>query len=131
MELNTVSPSGGRPPGKDEFNDVPRKPPSTNPADKDIDREALIGDARNDENLIIAQMQVAFLRAHNAIVDRGNSFDEAQKLLRQHYQWIVLHDFLPRICDPKIVKRTIAKNRHYKPDDAAFFMPPAASTITT
>jgi len=123
MQLNTNSPSGGRPPGKDQFNDVPRKPPSTNPADKDIDREALIGDARNDENLIIAQLQVAFLRAHNAIVDRGNSFDEAQKLLRQHYQWIVLHDFLPRICDPKIVKRTIAKNRHYKPKDSAFFMP--------
>lgn len=123
MELNTVSPSGGRPPGKDEFNDVPRKPPSTDPADKDIDREALIGDARNDENLIIAQLQVAFLRAHNAIVDQGKSFDEARTLLRQHYQWIVLHDFLPRICDPKIVKKTIHKNKHYTPSDAAFFMP--------
>jgi hypothetical protein len=123
MAVNTVSASGGRPPGKDQFNDVPRKPPSNNPADKDIDREALIGDARNDENLIIAQLQVAFLRAHNAIVDRGKSFDEARRLLRQHYQWIVLHDFLPRVCDPKIVRKTIAKNRFYTPKDAYFFMP--------
>lgn len=120
MVVNTVSSSGGRPPGKDEFNDVPRKPGSADPA---IDREALIGDGRNDENLIIAQLQVAFLRAHNAIVDRGHNFDSARTLLRQHYQWIVLHDFLPRICDPKIVKRTLKANRVFDPKPSRFFMP--------
>ena len=36
---------------------------------------ALIGDPRNDENLILSQLQLAFLRFHNAVVDfvSGNS----------------------------------------------------------
>ena len=31
---------------------------------------ALIGDPRNDENLIVSQLQVAFLRFHNAVANR-------------------------------------------------------------
>jgi hypothetical protein len=126
MTVGTVTPLGGNVvpilpvPGKDAFNDVPRKPPAADPR---IDREALIGDARNDENLVIAQMQVAFLRAHNAIVGKGSNFDEARRLLRQHYQWVVLHDFLPRICQPRIVASTLARNRWYKKRDADLFMP--------
>jgi hypothetical protein len=111
---------GQRPPGKDDFNDVPRKGFSN---DETTDREAEIGDGRNDENLIIAQLQVAFLRAHNAIVDKKKSFDEARKLLQRHYQWMVVHDFLPRVCDPKVVKDKIKFNKFYTPKDAAFFMP--------
>ena len=126
MTVGTVTPLGGTAvpilpvPGKDAFNDLPRKPPAADPR---IDREALIGDARNDENLVIAQMQVAFLRAHNAIVRQGNDFNEARRLLRQHYQWIVLHDFLPRICQPKIVDSVIKRNRWFKTRDADLFMP--------
>lgn len=123
LKVGTVtSPApGGRPPGKDDFNDVPRKGFSNNEA---TDREAEIGDARNDENLIIAQLQVAFLRAHNAIVDKhGKSYDEARKLLQRHYQWMVVHDFLPRVCDPKVVKEKIKFNKFYTPKDSAFFMP--------
>ncbi|HEV7767448.1 MAG TPA: heme peroxidase family protein [Thermoanaerobaculia bacterium] len=108
-------------PGKDAFNDLPRRPP--NAVDLRTDREALIGDPRNDENLVVAQLHTAFLRAHNAIVAKGKSFKEAQVLLRQHYQWIVVHDFLPRICDPKIVAKTIKSNRFFTPSDAATFMP--------
>jgi hypothetical protein len=87
------------------------------------DREALIGDPRNDENLIVAQLHVAFLRAHNALVDQGLSFEEARTLLRQHYQWIVVHDFLPRIADTRIVKETLAGNRLYQPWCKPFFLP--------
>jgi hypothetical protein len=43
--------------------------------------------------------------------------------LRQHYQHIVLHDFLKRIVDPQIVDDTIALNRVYDPDEDEFFMP--------
>jgi hypothetical protein len=110
-----------RPAGKDDFNDVPRT--GKDPNNAELDRAAEIGDGRNDENLIIAQLQVAFLRAHNAIVDKDKSFDEARKLLQRHYQWIVVHDFLPRICDPKVVSAKIKSNRFYTPKDAAFFMP--------
>lgn len=107
-------------PRNDEFHDHNRRPRSNNLR---TDREALIGDARNDENLVVAQLHVAFLRAHNAIVDRGKTFEEARTLLRLHYQWIVVHDFLPRICDPGIVKKVLKFNKFFTPADAAIFMP--------
>lgn len=109
-----------RPTGKDDNNDLPRRPRSS---DISIDREALVGDPRNDENTVISQLHTAFLRAHNAIVDQGNDFTAARKLLRQHYQWIVVHDFLPRICDPTIVERVLYTNEVFRPTDAYFFMP--------
>lgn len=60
---------------------------------------ALIGDRRNDSNLITSQMHLAFLRAHNELIKQGKSFPEAQKLLRQHFQWLVVFDYLPRVVD--------------------------------
>jgi hypothetical protein len=65
---------------------------------------ALTGDPRNDENLIISQLHLLFIRFHNKIVDRvlrddrqlpaQEVFEQAQRLVRWHYQWIVTHDFL-------------------------------------
>src|ERR687893_515469 len=112
-----VSPIGGRPPGKDDFNDLPREGRSSDP---ERDRAARIGDARNDENTIIAQLHVAFLRAHNQLVEQGQKFGGASRTLRQHYQHIVLHDFLKRIVDPQIVDETIGQNRVYDPTNQSF-----------
>lgn len=122
MALGTVSATEDRIPGKDEFNDLPRKASSANPA---IDREALIGDPRNDENLIVAQLHVAFLRAHNAIIKRGHSFDEARTLLRQHFQWLVIHDFLMRLANPEIVGQILERGHasFYEPSADDLFMP--------
>src|SRR5215216_1571929 len=96
MKLGRVSPSGNRPPRKDDFNDLPRRPvPPNFPNERDPverDREALIGEPRNDENLIVAQLHVAFLRAHNRLLNQGEDFQGARRLLRQHYQHIILHD---------------------------------------
>jgi hypothetical protein len=121
-EVQSVPPNT-RPPGKDDFNDLPREGPSV---DVVHDRAALIGDPRNDENLIIAQLHVAFLRAHNRLVDEinpPNRFRRAKKRLRRHYQHIVLHDFLKQIADPQIVDDTIQQNRVYDPDEDSFFLP--------
>lgn len=122
MLLGKVSATGNRPPGKDDLNDLNRKPPSNDPK---IDREAIIGDPRNDENLIVAQLHVAFLRAHNALIDRGHSFTEASMLLRQHFQWLVVHDFLKRIADPEIVNEILKRghNLFYTPSAGELFMP--------
>jgi Animal haem peroxidase len=69
---------------------------------------ALIGDPRNDENLIVSQLHATFLRFHNRMTElvfeecgmTGNDlFKEAQRRVRWHYQWIVVKDFLPRIID--------------------------------
>lgn len=73
---------------------------------------ALIGDKRNDENAIVAQIHLAFVMAHNALVDRalaqepgldgGQAFDRARNTLTWLYQWLVWHDFVKRIADPVV-----------------------------
>src|SRR3989441_9587283 len=76
--------------------DLPRNTPAQgNP------KRALIGDPRNDENVIVSQLHGTFLRFHNRIVDflhaSSAEFHKVQRLVRWHYQWVVLHDFLPTI----------------------------------
>jgi hypothetical protein len=105
---------------------------------------ALTGDPRNDENIIVSQLHVGFLSFHNAVVAHleakkanqrahalpGESlFDTAQRLVRWHYQWVVLHDFLPRIVGKPLVDSKVAKDAqgrftitldHYAPLEQAF-----------
>ncbi len=85
----------------------------------------LIGDSRNAENLILAQLHVAFLRAHNSIVAEEHvGFEAAKKLLIQHYQCIVLNNFLEQICAPGTVKRIIDKGPKFFPRPGEdFYMP--------
>lgn len=72
-------------------------------------RRALIGDKRNDENLIVSQLHATFLRFHNRVLDdvAHGDFELAQQIVRWHYQWIVLHDFIPRIVGQGTYKRVI------------------------
>lgn len=128
MRVGRVTPLRGtrkpllRPNGKDDAHDLPREGRS---ADETHDRAALIGDPRNDENTLVAQLHVAFLRAHNALVDQlqqqGTAgklpFGQARRRLRQYYQYVILRDFLPRIADPQIVEETIRENRVYRPEE--------------
>jgi hypothetical protein len=108
--IGHVSPVGNRPPGKLDDNDLPRVVGGPRA------RRARIGDARNDENLIVSQLHLAFLKFHNAVVDLGHDFDSARDLVTQHYQWIVVTDFLPRICDPEVVRSVLEHgNRLYRP----------------
>jgi len=77
--------------------------PSNNP---DYGR-AVIGDKRNDENSIVCQIQLAFIKFHNAVVDKlkaqgvaaGDLFDRARAEVRWTYQRIVLEDYLPRVVN--------------------------------
>ena len=84
---------------------------------------ALIGDPRNDENLVVSQIQVLFLRFHNVMVDAirvkyptkspGIVFTEAQELVRWHYQWILLHEYLPLLCGEDVVNDVINNGRKF------------------
>ena len=68
---------------------------------------ALIGDPRNDENVIVSQLQASMLRFHNVMVDKlgaSASFADIQRQVRFHYQWVVLHDFLPTIVGQETMK---------------------------
>lgn len=110
MTLGVVSPSGFGPiQTADKLHDLPRMPliPNPTPEQLEIDRQALIGDPRNDENLLVAQLHVGILRAHNALMDRGLDKEAARTAIRRRYQWAALHDFLPRVCDPDVVSDVI------------------------
>lgn len=79
---------------------------------------ALIGDPRNDENFMISQLQLAMLKFYNAVVDwvigSGEPpdpdiprnkwlFDRCREITRWHYQWIILHEFLPLIVGQEMI----------------------------
>ena len=72
-------------------------------------RRALIGDPRNDENSIVSQLQGLFHRFHNRTVkdhpeiDANADFAQIQKLVRFHYQYMILNDFLPRIVHSSVL----------------------------
>jgi hypothetical protein len=76
-----------------EQHDLPRNPQG----------QALIEDPRNDVHLIISQMHLAFLKFHNRVVDRlreqgttdADIFEGTRRLVRWHYEWIVVREFLP------------------------------------
>jgi Animal haem peroxidase len=122
MAIGKVSKFHDRPDGKDDDNDLLRQKMSADPKN---DRVALIGDPRNDQNLMISQLHVAFLRAHNAIVGRGHSYKEAKILLRQHYHWLIIHDYLKKqVADPTIVESVLTSTTPtYNPTPADLWLP--------
>jgi hypothetical protein len=78
---------------------------------RDTSGRAIIPEARNDENMIVLQFHKAVAKFHNKIVDysRGQGmrpewvFETARRLTRWHYQWAVIHDFLPRFVGDELV----------------------------
>ena len=57
-------------------------------------------------------MQLVFLKLHNRVLDHvvqteklsgREAFHRAQQLVRWHYQWVVLRDFLPRLVGESLV----------------------------
>jgi Animal haem peroxidase len=82
-------------------NDLPRDPNNG---------KAFTGDERNDENLPLAQTTVALIRFHNKVVDTlsksydgDDLFECARKHVVKHFQWIILHDFLPTVVDEDVL----------------------------
>ncbi len=69
-------------------------------------KRALIGDKRNDENVIVAQLHSAMLQFHNKLVDKhpDDAFERVQQRVRWHYQWIIVNDFLKTICGEEVVE---------------------------
>jgi hypothetical protein len=115
---------------------VTKEIPGLSPADKPFDgfdlprkgtaadvetarRMADIPDPRNDENLAVAQIHLAFMRFHNATVNRlaedgtpsALLLEAAREEVVKHYQWMLVHDFLPRIVDPAIASDVFANGR--------------------
>ncbi len=118
--------------------DLPRHPNDTagvvfSPDNEPSPKQAVIGDGRNDENLIIAQFHTGMLRFHNAVVDwveaneglsGRDAFWRANQLTRFHYQWLVVHDYLRSITQPGLVDKVLyGDNRFFTPPVGDVFMP--------
>ena len=88
---------------------------------------ALIADPRNAENIVLAQFHLGMLRFHNAMVNHVSGqhgpdlFNNAQRQVRWHYQWAVVHDFLPKIVGPAVVEAAL--DRDHPPGDASTGLP--------
>jgi Animal haem peroxidase len=85
---------------------------------------ALVGDPRNDVHLFMNQMQVGFIRFHNRIIDRlrdegtpeAEVFEEARRTAAWHYQWVIVHEFLPALIGPELTESLLADGaEHYRP----------------
>lgn len=97
---------------------------------RDPNNNAIIADSRNDEHVILAQFHLAVLRFHNAVTDHLRAdpshadqsteriFKMAQRQVRWHYQWIILHEFLPLTIGQERVDDILQKGlRFYRVDD--------------
>ena len=108
-----------------QFEDLPRDP--TNNA-------AIIGDPRNDENMMIAGLHAAFLLFHNHAVDLvrsqnpsipdNDAYFQARRLTVWHYQWVILHEFLPHIVPQSVIDDVLTNGRRfYDPLHSEAFIP--------
>ena len=128
-----VEGQGGQPGAEAADDDLPRNSEGT----------AIIGDPRNDENVIVSGLQLVFLKLHNRMIDLiceqqpdlqgAELFKEAQRVVRWHYQWVVVNDFLVRIAGHEIVDSILVavdpanpelgkrvKTRFYRPQRDAY-----------
>jgi Animal haem peroxidase len=92
---------------------------------RNTQRTALLGDPRNDENLIVSQLHRAVLGFHNRVVEDVRAelgptltprelFTEAQRVVRWHYQWLVIHEFLTTTVGANVVDDVLANGpAHY------------------
>lgn len=76
---------------------------------------AVVPEGRNDENLVIAQIHLAIQKFHNAFIDNGLSFEAARQSTTRHWQWAVVHEFLPEICGQAAVDEVLSYNGAGKP----------------
>ncbi|MDP8932285.1 MAG: heme peroxidase family protein, partial [Actinomycetota bacterium] len=115
--------------------DIPVSLPNDLP--RGADKLAIIADERNDENTVVAQTHLAFLKFHNRVMAKGpqrgpdgpgTPFERAQRVVRWHYQWIILHDFLPKVADQRVIDDVRTNGRRFyrfdrDPFDGRPFMP--------
>jgi hypothetical protein len=97
---------------------------------RDSSHNAIIPDSRSDETVVISQFHLAMLMFHNAMIDRLRSdpvqahrssrdiFEEARRLVQWHYQWIILHEYLPLTIGQGRVDEILQNGpRFYRPLD--------------
>ena len=105
---------------------------------------ALLGDPRNDENVIIAGLHCAHILFYNRVLDEfaehdlarfpaaragdpGNRYVQflvARQVTLWHYQWLLVNEHLPQIAGQAVVNDVLRHgNRFYRPLAGDAFMP--------
>src|ERR1039457_138853 len=118
--------------------DVPRVP------NGDGTWTALLGDPRNDENVMVAGLHAAHILFYNRVLadlsrfslrgfpaargaDLSNSYLRyliAREITLWHYQWLLVNEHLPQIAGQAIVSDVLARgNRFYRPPARDAFLP--------
>jgi Animal haem peroxidase len=96
---------------------------------RNADGIAIIGDPRNDSHLLISQLHLAMLKAHNAFVDDARLdgtpadgvFEAAARNLRWHHQWIILHEFLPALVGQTLADQVLREGpQWFRPNHGVF-----------
>jgi hypothetical protein len=96
---------------------------------RNADGIAIIGDPRNDSHMLISQLHLAMLKAHNMFVDvarlsgtpADGIFEAAARNLRWHHQWIILHEFLPALVGKALADQVLQEGpRWFRPGHDAF-----------
>jgi hypothetical protein len=118
--LKFIVESGGK------YEDVPRA----------SNGRAILGDPRNDENLVISGLHVAFLLFHNCLVDvvrkrrlvsdvnnSAEVFSYTRNQVRWHYHAMVMTQFLPQVIGQSMVDEISRRRRFFRPEVGRAFMP--------
>jgi hypothetical protein len=105
---------------------------------------ALLGDPRNDENVMIAGLHCAHILFYNRVLDELSEFDLrrfpaaraadvanryvsfliARQVTLWHYQWLLVNEHLPQIAGQQVVSDVLRNgNRFYNPPPGDAFMP--------
>jgi hypothetical protein len=96
---------------------------------RNADGIAMIGDPRNDSHMLISQLHLAMLKAHNALVDQARLnrtpadavFEAAARQLRWHHQSIILHEFLPALVGQTLAEQVLQEGpRWFRPGHSVF-----------
>jgi hypothetical protein len=102
---------------------------------------AIIGDKRNDENSIVSQIQLGFIKYHNAIIDelkKGNPakwnsprnlFESARNEVRWTYQRLLVDDFLPRIVLAEVLADLQGKDADARAKNYALYTPDKRNNV--
>jgi hypothetical protein len=90
---------------------------------------AVIGDPRNDSHMLMSQLHLAMLKAHNSFVDEArlagaaddHVFNDAARQSRWHYQWTVLNEFLPTLAGPTLADEVLREGpQWFRPGHGGF-----------
>ena len=118
--------------------DVPRVP------NGDGTYTALLGDPRNDENVMVAGLHAGHILFYNRVLselgtfslrafptargaDLSSSYTQfliAREITLWHYQWLLVNEHLPQIAGQAIVSDVLARgNKFYRPPAGDAFLP--------